>query len=148
MQERNLHATAVLLGDRGVLIAGASGSGKTTLALSLIDHFGRAGLFSRLVSDDQVMLDGRGGRLVCRAPHAIAGLVEVYGTGPQPIAFEAVMVADLLVRLVPDTASQRFPEERTEKLAGCSVPCLEFATACRETAAFAVAGRFSMPPFR
>jgi serine kinase of HPr protein (carbohydrate metabolism regulator) len=144
----NFHATAVLLGDRGVLIAGESGSGKTTLALSLIDHFRRAGQFSRLVSDDQVLLAGHNGRIVCRTPNAIAGLVEVYGVGPQLVEFEAAMVADLLIRLVADEASERFQEERTETLAGCSIPCLEFAAASVEAATFAVASRFSMPPFR
>jgi serine kinase of HPr protein (carbohydrate metabolism regulator) len=148
VQGTNLHATAVLLGDRGVLIAGESGSGKTTLALSLIDHFRRAGQFSCLVSDDQVLLTGRNGRVVCHTPGAIAGLVEVYGVGPQPVAFEAAMVADLIVRLVSDEASQRFQEERTETLAGCDIPCLEFAAASVEAATFAVASRFSMPPFR
>ena len=148
MRGQNLHATAVLLGDRGVLIAGESGSGKTTLALSLIDRFRRAGQFSRLVSDDQVLLTGRNGRILCRAPDAIAGLVEVYGVGPQPLEFEMAMVADLLIRLVADAASQRFQEEKTESLAGCSIPCLEFAADSVEMAIFAVSSRFSMPPFR
>jgi serine kinase of HPr protein (carbohydrate metabolism regulator) len=148
VQGTNLHATAVLLGDRGVLIAAESGSGKTRLALSLIDHFRRAGQFSRLVCDDQVLLSGRNGRLLCRAPDAIAGLVEVYGVGPQPVAFESAMVADLLVRLVADTVAQRFQEEKTESLAGCRIPCLEFGAGSVETATWALASRFSIPPFR
>jgi serine kinase of HPr protein (carbohydrate metabolism regulator) len=148
MQGRNLHANAVLLGDRGVLIGGESGSGKTTLALSLIDHFRRAGRFSRLVSDDQVLLTGRNGRVLCRAPKAIAGLVEVYGIGPQPLEFETAMVADLLVRLVEHEEVLRFQDEQTELLAGCGIPCLKFASRSIETAIFVVASRFSLPPFR
>ena len=137
-----------LLGDRGVLIAGASGSGKTTLALSLIDHFGERGCFRVWSRTIRFCWTAESGRLVCRAPHAIAGLVEVYGLGPRPMEHEAAMVADLLVRLVPTTAAERFPDERTESLAGCSIPCLELAETSVETATFAVASRFALPPFR
>ncbi|RUY09959.1 HPr kinase/phosphorylase, partial [Mesorhizobium sp. M7A.F.Ca.US.005.03.2.1] len=38
VQPENIHATMVLIGERGILITGASGSGKTGLALALIDH--------------------------------------------------------------------------------------------------------------
>jgi serine kinase of HPr protein (carbohydrate metabolism regulator) len=148
VQGRNLHASAVLLGDRGVLITGDSGSGKTTLALALLDHFRRAGRFSRFVSDDQVLLAAENQRLVCQAPDAIGGLVEVYGVGPQPLEFESRMVADLLVRLVPAAEAQRFPEEQTESLNNCKLPCIMLAARNAPAAVFAVASRLSVPPFR
>ncbi len=145
---QNLHVTAVLLGDRGVLIAGKSGSGKTTLALALIDHFLRSGGFARLVSDDQVLIATSNGRLICSAPQAIAGLVEVYGIGPRQLESESQMVADLIVRLVPAAAAQRFPENKTESLLGCRIPCLELAAGNVQAAVLAVASWFSAPPFR
>ncbi len=148
MQGRNLHATAVLLGDSGVLITGRPGSGKTTLALSLIDYFRRSGRFSQLICDDQVLLSAQSGRVVCRAPQSIAGLVEIRGLGPRPLEHEAAMVADLLVRLIPTGSAERFPDERSESLAGCHIPCLELAEACVETATFAVASWLALPPFR
>jgi serine kinase of HPr protein (carbohydrate metabolism regulator) len=148
VQVPNLHASAILLGDRGILIAGESGSGKTTLALALIDRFTRSGQFSRLVCDDQVLLVAAQDRLICRAPQTIGGLVEVYGLGPRPLEFESQMIVDLLVRLVPPTAAQRFPEGRIESLAGCSLPCLELVTGNVQAAVFAVASWFSVAPFR
>lgn len=148
MRARNLHATAVLLGDRGVLITGRPGAGKTTLALSLIEYFRRAGRFSQLMCDDQVVLSAQSGRVVCRAPQSIAGLVEIRGLGPRPLAHEAEMVADLLVRLIPNGSAERFPDEKTESLAGCDIPCLELAEARVETATFAVASWLALPPFR
>ncbi len=144
----NLHASALLLGDRGVLITGDSGSGKTTLALALVDHFRSAGRFSRFVSDDQILLTIENQRLVCRAPDAIGGLVEVYGVGPQPLEFERRMVADLLVRLVPAVEAQRFPEERSESLGDCKLPSIALAARNAPAAVFAVASRLSAPPFR
>ncbi|TIU95959.1 MAG: HPr kinase/phosphorylase, partial [Mesorhizobium sp.] len=52
MRAENIHGTALLIGECGVLITGPSGSGKTTLALTLLDHCRARGLFSRLIGDD------------------------------------------------------------------------------------------------
>lgn len=128
-----MHATAVLLGDRGVLIAGPSGSGKTALALALIDRARTSGLFTRLVSDDQLFLSATAGRLVCHAPVTIAGLVEIRGLGPSPIAHEAAAAVDLLVRLAPAADIERLPEPSSEILMGCSIPKVMLAE--RESAA-------------
>ncbi|MEJ6784139.1 HPr kinase/phosphorylase [Aminobacter sp. Piv2-1] len=123
----NMHATAVVLGDRGVLVAGPSGSGKSALALALVDRVRAQGLFARLVSDDQVFLSGHGGRLLCRAPAAIAGLAEIRGIGPVAYDHEPATVADLVVRLVPPAEVQRLPDETEETLVGCSVARLVLA---------------------
>ncbi len=109
----NIHASAVVLGDRGVLIAGAPGSGKTGLALALVSHARSFGLFGRLVGDDQLFLSVHHGRLVCAAPPTIAGLAEVRGLGPSPLEFEARAPVDLYVTLVDNAAAQRFPETET-----------------------------------
>ncbi|MEO5323127.1 HPr kinase/phosphorylase [Mesorhizobium sp. CC13] len=126
-----MHATAVVLGDRGVLVAGPSGSGKSTLALALVDRVRAQGLFGRLVSDDQVFLSGHGGRLLCRAPAAIAGLAEIRGIGPVACDHEPATVVDLIARLVPPADVQRLPDETEETLLGCSVARLVLAQ--RET---------------
>ncbi len=104
----NLHATALAIGDRGLLIRGASGSGKTTLAVALIAAAQAAGRNACLVSDDQVLLMPCRGRLVCRTPPAIAGLVEVRGATPQAIPYEPSAVIDLLVDLVEAGDAPRY----------------------------------------
>jgi serine kinase of HPr protein (carbohydrate metabolism regulator) len=121
----NFHATAVILGDRGVLIRGRSGAGKTTLALSLIGLCEAGNGFARLVSDDQVLLYPHDGRLVCAAPESIAGLAEFRGIGPCRMAFEPKMVVDLVVSLVDRDAAPRYSSEDNVVLEGCRVPCLE-----------------------
>ena len=120
----NHHATAVILGDRGVLIRGRSGAGKTTLACALLDMCRAAGRFARLVADDQVLLARLGGRLVCRVPESIAGLVEFRGMGPGRTPFEPGMVVDLVVDLVERGAAPRCPEEDAVALEGGHVPLL------------------------
>lgn len=120
-QPRNLHATAVVIGERGIVIVGPSGAGKTTLALALLDHFAGVGQFARLISDDQVFLSAKGARVVCRAPASIAGLAEVHGIGPQPVAYERSAVIDLCLELV-EGQTERFQEQASLSVDGCSIP--------------------------
>ena len=77
-----VHASAVLVGARAVLIRGPSGSGKSRLVLDLIDAARRGSLdFARLVGDDRVHLETAGGRLLVRPAPALAGIIEVRGAG-------------------------------------------------------------------
>jgi serine kinase of HPr protein (carbohydrate metabolism regulator) len=143
----NFHASAVVLRDRGIVIAGSSGSGKTQLALALISHARSFGLFARLVADDQIFLSAHQGRVICAAPATIAGLVEVRGVGPRPSAYEKKAPVDLLVRLVERNVAERFPEVEAEPLLGCDVPLLKLAAGDRQAALTAIAARLSLPPF-
>lgn len=147
MAAPNLHGTAIVLGDRGLLILGASGSGKSTLALRLLSQFGNAGRLARLVADDQVLVSGRDGRLLCRAPAAIEGLVELHGVGPQRLATEPAAVIDLAVRLRPDNETERLPDEAFEEVAGFRLPLLVVRERNAELAVAAVAARLFLPPF-
>ena len=147
MAAPNIHGTALLIGHRGLLITGAPGAGKTTLALALLDHFAARGVFARLVADDQLFVSGHGGRLVCRAPDTIAGLVEVPGFGPRPMPFEPAAVVDLAIRLVPVSEMARFQEEGRETIAGCAVPRLDLVERNAGAALPAVAARFGLAPF-
>jgi serine kinase of HPr protein (carbohydrate metabolism regulator) len=143
----NFHASAVVLGDRGIVIAGASGTGKTQLALALISHVRSFGLFARLVADDQILLSVHDGRLICAAPPTIAGLAEVRGFGPRPVEHEARAPVDLIIRLVDRRGAERFPEAETEPLLDCDVPLMRLAAEDRQAATMAVAARLSLPPF-
>lgn len=143
----NVHGTAVVLGDRGILITGPSGSGKSTLALELIGRFGSHGRFARLVADDQLFVTGRGGRLVCQAPPPITGLVEVRGLGPRPIGVEAAAVVDRVVRLVPEDELARVQEEAAEVIAGCTLPRIDLPARNVDSAARMLICWLGMPPF-
>ncbi|WFP76793.1 HPr kinase/phosphorylase [Mesorhizobium sp. WSM4906] len=143
----NIHGTAILIGERGVLITGPSGAGKTTLALTLIDHCRIRGLFSRLIGDDRLLAAPHHGRLVCRAPATIAGLAEVPGFIPSPLPFEPGGVIDLHIRLVPKGEMARFQEEISEPVAGCAVPRIDLAERNAATAVPAVMARLSIQPF-
>lgn len=143
----NIHATALVLGDRGLLIAGPSGSGKTTLALALIADGLKRGRFAALVSDDRVDLSVTSGRLVCGAPGAIEGLAEVYGRTPQRLVTERRAVVDLMVRLVPADAAPRYAENEAEAILGIAIPRILSAERNVSGALAAVASVFNLPPF-
>ncbi len=142
-----MHATALVLGDSGVLITGPSGSGKTRLALALIDRFVLQQRFARLVGDDQLFVAARGGRLVASCPGTIAGLAEVRGVGPRPLPTLASAVIDLVVRLIPECETPRLPDPLSETIAGIAVPRLDLPSRNVIAASLAVTAWLAAPPF-
>ncbi|BCH29204.1 hypothetical protein MesoLjLc_11340 [Mesorhizobium sp. L-8-10] len=146
MRAGNIHATAVLLGDRGILVQGDSGSGKSTLALTLVAESTRAGRFARLVADDRVLIEAIRGRLVARPPGSIAGLAEVHGLGPRGMEHEGAAVIDLVVRLVEKPSAPRFQEDRRIALAGLSLPALDLEARNIAASAAVVLAWLRQPP--
>jgi HPr kinase/phosphorylase len=126
----SVHASAVLVGPRAVLIRGPSGSGKSQLALELIET-ARTGLlpFARLVADDRVHLEAAHGRLLARPAEALAGLIEVRGVGLMRLGYEASAVVGLVVDLAAADA-RRLPEAagRRTEIDGIELPRLAVAS--------------------
>jgi len=109
-----IHATAVAIGTRAVLLTGASGAGKSDLALRLIDR-GAA-----LISDDQVVVEVGGDRLLASPPETIAGRIEVRGVGIVAMDHQRSVPVALIVDLSAEAA--RMPEPRTRLIEGCELP--------------------------
>lgn len=123
-----LHASAVAIDGRGLLILGASGAGKSGLALRLM------GLGARLVADDRVAFRRAGEALLASAPAALAGLIEARGIGV--IAAQAVqeVPVELAVDLdhepaarMPQPATITLMGKRIELISGRGVPNIEIA---------------------
>ena len=116
-----LHATAVAIDGKAVLLRGPSGSGKSDLALRLID----AG--ARLVADDQSELRRHRDDLRVRAPATIAGLFEVRGIGILRLDTLTEAPVRLIADLVGDDRIERLPSRRTVAILGIAVPLIEIA---------------------
>lgn len=115
MTDTRVHATAVAIGGRAVLLMGPSGSGKSDLALRLIDR-GAA-----LISDDYTVLTPTGGVLLAAPPGTIAGQMEVRGIGIVAAPFVANIAVALVVRL--GGAVERMPPDHVmTTIAGVACP--------------------------
>jgi serine kinase of HPr protein (carbohydrate metabolism regulator) len=120
----SVHASAVRLGDRAVLIRGPSGAGKSRLAFELI-LAGRAGQLppSVLVGDDRVHLDTVAGQLWVRPTPELAGLIEIRGLGIRRCDFMSEAVVGLVVDLAASDAERLPPPESLSiELNGVKLP--------------------------
>lgn len=144
---KNHHATALVLGERGIMIEGGSGSGKTLLALQMLSHASSHGVFSCLVADDQLLLSVRSGRLLAHAPSPIAGLAEARGVGPSPVAFLPHAVIDLVARLVESGEAPRFYDDEVVVREGVTLPSLDLPRSQVETGVQALSAYLRLPPF-
>jgi serine kinase of HPr protein (carbohydrate metabolism regulator) len=124
-----IHASAVLVGPKAVLIRGPSGSGKSLLAWNLINAASQGLLtFTRLVGDDRVQVIGQSDRLLVRPAQALSGLIELHGLGIRRLPFEAIAVVGWVVDLAASDAA-RLPaaEAATASIAEVKVTRLAVA---------------------
>ena len=112
-----IHASAVAILGRAVLLYGRSGSGKSDLALRLIDRG------AMLISDDYTLCHAREDGLFASAPGSILDKIEVRGLGIINMPSVQDVGIALLINLESDV--DRFPLDRdTLMIAGCSVPVI------------------------
>jgi HPr kinase/phosphorylase len=119
-----IHASAVLIGARAVLIRGPSGAGKSSLAFALIGAGQSGGLpFARLVGDDRIHAEAAHGRLLLRPAATLCGLIEIRGLGIRRVPFEPVAAAALVADLGAEDA-ERLPDAsaRSVTIAGIALP--------------------------
>jgi HPr kinase/phosphorylase len=108
----SLHATAVVLGEAGILIQGPSGSGKSHLALALLALARTRGMFACLIGDDRVSFLPSHQRIVVNGARNVRGLIERRGIGVLTVPVEPCAVLRLIVDLlVKGEQCARMPEE-------------------------------------
>lgn len=141
-----LHASAVAIGEAGILIRGPSGSGKSSLALALIGLARSQGRFAQLIADDRTEIAALGGRLLARPVAPLEGLVERRGLGLTPEPHLAAAVIRLVVDCGAEPARMPEPEELVETLAGITLPRLSLnGRAGDERLVLAALGLFTGP---
>jgi serine kinase of HPr protein (carbohydrate metabolism regulator) len=129
MASPTIHASAVLVGARAVLIQGPAGSGKSSLVLALLRAAGQGLIpFARLVADDRAHVEAAHGRLLVRPAPALAGLIEVRGLGIRRVPYEQLATVGFLVELGEYEAERLPPRGRAQAvLAGIALPRLAVA---------------------
>jgi len=120
----SVHASAVKIGDRAVLIRGPSGAGKSRLAFDLIIA-GPTGQLPQgiLVGDDRVRLDTGAGQLWVRPVEELAGLIEIRGLGIRRCDFAHEAAVGLVVDLeAADAERLPAPEALLTQISGIKLP--------------------------
>ncbi|MGB3407981.1 MAG: serine kinase [Jannaschia sp.] len=113
----SIHATAVEMAGRGLLILGPSGSGKSGLAAQLI----RDG--AGLVADDLVIVTREGPTLMLALPKDGPCLLELRGIGLAPMSISGPVV--LHAALILGTSAARMPDPGTLDILGIEVPLMQ-----------------------
>jgi HPr kinase/phosphorylase len=125
----SVHASAVLVENRAVLIRGPSGAGKSRLAFDLI-LAGRSGHIppAMLIGDDRVHLEASQGQLVVRPARELAGLIEIRGLGIRSLDFTEKAVVGLVVDLSAADAERLPPADTLQtRIYGVQIPRIPVA---------------------
>jgi HPr kinase/phosphorylase len=120
----SIHASAVLVGSRAVVIRGPSGAGKSRLAFDLI-LAGRSGQIppALLVGDDRVYLEAVQDQLMVRPARELAGLIEIRGLGIRRCRFAEEAVVGMVVDLAAADAERLpTPEALIAHINGIKIP--------------------------
>jgi len=118
----NIHASCLIIGNKGILLRGPSGSGKTMLMLHLLQHASSNNQFAAMVADDQVIISNQNNQLVAHCPSTIKGRIEVRGFGINEQPYIRSAIINLVVNIIQPEELDRCPEEITETLRAVCLP--------------------------
>lgn len=116
-----VHASAISLKGRGVLLLGPSGSGKSSLARHMMERgWG-------LVGDDQIHIIKSAGGLYLVGDSRLKGRLEIRGVGLISVIAAPPVRFNLAVQLCAFGAEQRYAPERTIALLGQRIPIIDLS---------------------
>ncbi|WP_322988851.1 hypothetical protein [Hoeflea sp.] len=118
-----VHATAIVVGQTGLLFVGPSGSGKSGMAFACLQSALYRGWNAALIADDRTCLAVAGGRLIASCPKPISGLLEIRGSGIVRLRRMERAVMHLAVAPGEASAATRLPpDDETFACRGISTP--------------------------
>lgn len=120
----SIHASAVAVGDRAVLIRGPSGCGKSRLAFDLICA-GRTGMIppTTLIGDDRIVLSVHDGALVATGAARLKGMIEIRGLGIRNMeVVESGTLAVVVDLSSSDAERMPPPHARSTHISGVELP--------------------------
>lgn len=122
----NVHGTAIVVADTGLLFLGPSGAGKSSLAFLCLAAAKPLGLFAALVADDRVLISQRDNDVSAECPPSIAGLIEIRGTGIIRIPHVSPALMHFAILPVDPATAERLPPEgeRIEVIENVSLPVI------------------------
>lgn len=125
-----VHATAIVVGEAGILFTGPSGAGKSATALRCLVSARDRGLHAALVADDRTILETASGRVIASCPPALAGKAEIRGTGLVHLAFRNTACLSLVIAPGEPTGPGRLPDSGEEAaIGGIALPVVRWVYA-------------------
>ena len=117
MSALGIHATSIIVNQKGILITGKAGFGKSSLALELIEQG------ASLIADDVTFLTAKDEKLYASCDEKWCGCLEVRGFGIiQGIQTKSVSKIDYLIELT-DEKIERMPYDISQKTyCGVDIP--------------------------
>lgn len=105
------HATAIVVGETGILFVGPSGAGKSSIAFACLSAAISRGWNAALVADDRTCLTIHSGRCVASCPDPIRGKLELRGGGIVDLPRIGRAVMHLAVAPGPPSVESRLPPD-------------------------------------
>jgi HPr kinase/phosphorylase len=127
---QEIHATALIIGECGLLLRGKSGAGKSSFALKLIDAAQLRGQFASLVGDDRVRLFATHDRIIAKPHHIIEGVIEMRGLGIVPISHEKACIIKLVIDI--DEVLERIPAPQDQFIAILGIKLYRISVWCND----------------
>lgn len=115
----NMHASAIVVDGTGIVFTGPSGSGKSELAFSFLTEAERCGLPAALIADDQIFVYRDGENIIAERPQAIAGLLELRGSGIVSLRSVARARLNFAVTTAVSPENPRLPEDKERLILPC-----------------------------
>jgi serine kinase of HPr protein (carbohydrate metabolism regulator) len=109
--DETTHATAIVVGETGILFVGPSGAGKSSMAFTCLGAAISRGWNAALVADDRTCLTVHSGRCIASCPEPIRGKLELRGGGIARMQHISHAVMHLAVAPMPPSAESRLPPE-------------------------------------
>lgn len=106
-----MHATAIVVGETGILFVGPSGAGKSTMAFACLAGAISRGWNAALVADDRTCLTVHSGRCIASCPEPIRGKLELRGGGIVDLPRIGRAVMHLAVAPGPPSVESRLPPD-------------------------------------
>lgn len=113
---KNIHASTIVVKNKGIMFTGKSGSGKSTACLMLMNRKD-----AKLVCDDRTDIKKENDKIIAHCPETISGLLEIYGFGIINVSNLKSHKVDIVIELKDVLEIERMPLQKFYEYEGIKI---------------------------